>query len=197
MVESKGAAVGPDASSSAEPPSRDPRPSTSDRPPASSDPRIPGRSGFERHRASLPEELKIRDRGTEDNRRDLRRRDEEIGRLNSLVVSLQARIAEILASTSWRVTAPLRGLRPAAQLAYWLVTFQIFARLRARRRVRRIRDSGLFDADFYTAEYPDTAGGIDPVQHYLVVGAAEGRDPSPAFDTAAYVADHPEAAGED
>jgi hypothetical protein len=55
----------------------------------------------------------------------------------------------------------------------------------------------LFDADFYAAEYPDTAGGSDPVQHYLVLGAAEGRDPSPAFDTTAYVADHPEAAGAD
>jgi glycosyltransferase involved in cell wall biosynthesis len=194
MVESKGVAVRVGTLSSAEPPCRDPRPSTSYRLPASSDPGIPRRSGFEQHRTST-DELKIRDRGTEDNRRDLRRRDEEIARLNSLVASLRRTITEILASTSWRVTAPLRGLRPAAQLAYWLVTLQIFARLREHRQVRRIRDSGAFDADFYAAEYPDTVASIDPVQHYLLFGAAEGRDPSPAFDSAAYVAEHPEAAG--
>jgi hypothetical protein len=42
MVESKGAVVRVAASSSAEPPSRYPRPGTSHRPPAWSDPRIPG-----------------------------------------------------------------------------------------------------------------------------------------------------------
>jgi len=50
-----------------------------------------------------------------------------------------------------------------------------------------IRNSGLFDADYYRARYPDAAeSGLDPVDHYLQVGAAKGYDPSPLFDTGYY-----------
>ncbi len=50
-----------------------------------------------------------------------------------------------------------------------------------------IRNSGLFDADFYRARYPDVAtSGLDPIDHYLRVGAAKGYDPSPLFDTGYY-----------
>jgi hypothetical protein len=50
-----------------------------------------------------------------------------------------------------------------------------------------IRNSGLFDADYYRARYPDAAeSGLDPVDHYLRIGAAKGYDPSPLFDTGYY-----------
>lgn len=50
-----------------------------------------------------------------------------------------------------------------------------------------IRSSGLFDADYYRARYPDAAAsGLDPVDHYLQIGAAKGYDPSPLFDTGYY-----------
>ncbi|MBU3076994.1 sulfotransferase family protein [Sphingomonas quercus] len=50
-----------------------------------------------------------------------------------------------------------------------------------------IRNSGLFDADWYRAAYPDVAAsGLDPATHYLRIGAAEGRNPSPLFDTGFY-----------
>lgn len=50
-----------------------------------------------------------------------------------------------------------------------------------------IRNSGLFDADFYRVRYPDVAtSGLDPVDHYLRIGAAKGYDPSPLFDTGYY-----------
>ena len=40
-----------------------------------------------------------------------------------------------------------------------------------------------FDAAFYLNENPDVAGvGMDPLEHYLVVGASEGRAPCPGFD---------------
>lgn len=53
--------------------------------------------------------------------------------------------------------------------------------------VARIRDSGLFDQDWYLATYPDAAeSGLDPVEHYLTIGAPRGHNPNPLFDTAFY-----------
>jgi len=139
-------------------------------------------------------------------RREVARREEEIARLNALSSSLERQIHELLSSTSWRVTSPIRSLRHAARsrlasglrrglrILYWLATFQMARRLEERRLVRRINSSGLFDAAFYTTHYPDLPAGSDPVLHYVVSGAAEGRDPNPAFDTAVYLAAHPEAA---
>jgi hypothetical protein len=50
-----------------------------------------------------------------------------------------------------------------------------------------IRNSGLFDGDYYRARYPDAAdSGLDPIDHYLRIGAAKGYDPSPLFDTGYY-----------
>lgn len=58
-----------------------------------------------------------------------------------------------------------------------------------------IRLSGLFDGNWYLEKYPDVkALGIDPVVHYLWLGARLNRNPSPTFDGAAYLAAHPDVA---
>ena len=50
----------------------------------------------------------------------------------------------------------------------------------------------LFDADWYLAAYPDVAAAAaDPFEHYLRVGAAEGRDPNALFDTRWYIQQNP------
>ncbi|MCC6805884.1 MAG: hypothetical protein IT381_00555 [Deltaproteobacteria bacterium] len=52
-----------------------------------------------------------------------------------------------------------------------------------------LRHLGLFDATFYLDQYPDVRrSGVDPVEHYLERGAAEGRDPHPWFSTRWYCA---------
>ncbi len=61
------------------------------------------------------------------------------------------------------------------------------------REIDLLRQSGLFDADWYLAEYPDVANtGGDPAEHYLLHGAAEGRNPGPEFNTHQYLFDHPD-----
>ncbi len=51
-----------------------------------------------------------------------------------------------------------------------------------------IRKSGLFDAEYYLATYPDVAErNLDPLVHYLEEGAREGRNPHPDFDGAFYL----------
>ena len=72
---------------------------------------------------------------------------------------------------------------------------------RMKRRVVAQSDVRLiFDAHYYVAANPDVASsGMDPLQHYLRFGRAEGRSPSPFFDAAFYVARNPDvgAAGMD
>jgi hypothetical protein len=52
-----------------------------------------------------------------------------------------------------------------------------------------IRASRLFRPLYYLERYPDvTASGIDPLLHYILHGAAEGRIPHPLFDPSFYAA---------
>lgn len=54
-------------------------------------------------------------------------------------------------------------------------------------QVTTISDSRLFDTDWYVTRYPDvTASGLDPIVHYLTIGAARGYDPNPLFRTGYY-----------
>jgi SAM-dependent methyltransferase len=51
-----------------------------------------------------------------------------------------------------------------------------------------IRDSGLFDEDWYLSHNPDVSlAKIDPFLHYLRHGGFEGRDPGPNFSSAYYL----------
>lgn len=61
--------------------------------------------------------------------------------------------------------------------------------------VQTLRDSGLFDEDWYRSAYPEAVRtGIDPILHYVTIGAVEGRNPSRYFDTKAYCALYPDVA---
>ena len=56
-----------------------------------------------------------------------------------------------------------------------------------------IRDSGLFDADYYITNYPDIKyAGVDPLEHYCRQGWKEGRNPGPKFDTKFYINSNPD-----
>jgi ADP-heptose:LPS heptosyltransferase/GT2 family glycosyltransferase len=51
-----------------------------------------------------------------------------------------------------------------------------------------VRKSGLFDAEYYLATYPDVAErNLDPLVHYLEEGAPEGRNPHSNFDAGFYL----------
>lgn len=61
---------------------------------------------------------------------------------------------------------------------------------------RDIRDSGFFDQEFYLRQNPDVVqAGIDPLEHYVRYGAAEGREPAPWFDTQCYLREQPHIEG--
>jgi hypothetical protein len=59
----------------------------------------------------------------------------------------------------------------------------------------RLAASGLFDKKFYLEQNPDVAkAGQNPLLHFLLHGAGEGRDPSPLFDLSWYLAAYPDVA---
>jgi len=94
-------------------------------------------------------------RTLEQSRRDLDEAREKIG--------------QMAGSRSWKITAPLRafnamrrGGKPPATVAMQTLV------------------SEPFDREWYLQTYPDVANsGMDPYQHYLMSGKAEGRKPLP------------------
>jgi hypothetical protein len=59
----------------------------------------------------------------------------------------------------------------------------------------RLAASGLFDSKFYLEQNPDVAKAEhNPLLHFLLHGAGEGRDPSPLFDLSWYLAAYPDVA---
>ncbi|WP_457797494.1 glycosyltransferase family 4 protein [Methylocystis sp. S23] len=64
--------------------------------------------------------------------------------------------------------------------------------LRGRLTARKVRASGLFDAEWYLAKYSDVrAAGVEPLEHFVNHGHREGRSPGPAFDAQDYLARNP------
>lgn len=54
-----------------------------------------------------------------------------------------------------------------------------------------VQRSGLFDAEYYLAQYPDVKqSGVDPLRHYLLHGGFEGRNPSQWFLSDFYLAEN-------
>jgi len=84
--------------------------------------------------------------------------------------------------------------------AFW---DRLAARVRPRRKSPDPADrdtaiilaSGLFDSSWYLAENPDVAAaGMNPIEHYVLHGWKEGRDPSTSFITRAYLTSNPDVA---
>ena len=99
----------------------------------------------------------------------------------------------------WR--AGLRVLTGTDRSRLGRVATRVVTRIqRLRLRLRgtahgELATSGLFDAVYYQTTYPDTAAtGLDPLVHYMLAGAAEGRMPNALFDQAFYVTHAPDVA---
>ena len=108
----------------------------------------------------------------------------------------------LLQNVKRRMRAPASVVRTAARKFLGLLR-AIKARVRAQTYVlsnlnddiEAIAQSGLFDREWYLRKYPYIASaGMDPIEHYLRHGAAEGRDPSPDFSTWGYLETYPDVA---
>ena len=60
--------------------------------------------------------------------------------------------------------------------------------LRQKKTYKTIKESGLFDVDYYLSTYDDVRRcGVDPIEHFVRHGAAELRNPNAFFNTADYL----------
>jgi len=56
-----------------------------------------------------------------------------------------------------------------------------------RLRAKYIKESGLFDFEWYSNDNPEVIErGIDPIEHYLVYGIKQEKNPNPLFNTSIY-----------
>ena len=93
-------------------------------------------------------------------------------------------------SSSLSLTQRLRANR-VAKIAWWLCTMQLPAKVIARqKRIKQIATSPLFDAQWYRKQY--AIGDVNPVHHYLAVGASHGFDPGPKFNSRWYRERYPD-----
>ena len=66
-----------------------------------------------------------------------------------------------------------------------------FGRSELAKACRTLTASGLFDRKWYKTAYPDvSASTLEPVAHYILFGAFEGRKPNRAFDSAYYLSEN-------
>ncbi len=108
---------------------------------------------------------------------------------------------EITTSKAWRAALLLRRLRifllPPGSLRLrlakkmrplLLLPFNLRRSYQRNQELRLIRNSDLFDPDWYLANNPDVAqAGLDPSIHFVHYGGFEGRDPGPDFNSAWYL----------
>ena len=123
---------------------------------------------------------------------------------SDMVAALQARVEALYLECrelrrqvqALRAAQPVLGVRPRPPSLPVRLAMRLLPGLRRRHHLRMIRESGLFDPDWYLASYPDVAAaGLDPALHFLLHGAAERRNPGPHFDTGHYLDLYPDIAG--
>ncbi len=108
------------------------------------------------------------------------------------------RLADYLSAAA--VQAPrARALPSVTGLAIALVQPTTFRLLGKPRQIRDLltlaANPAAFDVRWYLGRYPDVAGQpLDPLLHYILFGAREGRWPNPAFDGGWYLDAYPDVA---
>jgi len=117
------------------------------------------------------------------------------------VAEREQNLAEINNSKAWKIAlfflrtrvllAPLNSRR--TRMLRFLIKPIVKVRMlqKIKKDLTLMRSSGLFDAAWYLAHYPEIARAkVDPLFHYLHAGGFEGRDPGPNFSSAWYLEEY-------
>jgi hypothetical protein len=119
---------------------------------------------------------------------DLQQVKQELQDKNKEIEKQLQRNTFLKGTASWKMTAPVRAV---------IRLFRKSGKKKddTKKLVKLLKASGLFDETWYLAENADVAAsGLNPVEHYLLYGVAEGRNPSKEFDTRRYLEANPDVA---
>lgn len=101
---------------------------------------------------------------------------------------LHQELAEHRNSRLWKATSPVRLLGS-------LVKRVDRSKEKLQQDIGLLLTSEYFDVEWYLRHYPDVAESkMNPAEHYLLYGAAEGRLPGPLFDGNWYLQQYPDVA---
>jgi hypothetical protein len=133
----------------------------------------------------------IRALGDEISRRDeeIGRRNEEIGRRNEEARKADANL-NLLIFGFWQRDTGYAGQPGQSRRTLASLLSAINTRLFSpwRKDVNTIRQSNLFDSEYYLASYPDVKNAkVDPILHFVRHGVYELRNPNATFDTRNYL----------
>jgi len=143
----------------------------------------------------LSAELAAARRDTEARAREASTAGHELTATRALIADLRGMLEQ---QTSLAADAAPRDGAGAGWTRTMRRLFSPKARARAARQAEHaaITRSRLFDALWYLDHYPDVAAaGEDPLWHYLMHGAGEGREPHPLFDSQWYAGQAGDLAG--
>jgi len=107
------------------------------------------------------------------------------------ITPLLEQIKEASGETSEIVATPLTPLTKPNPLT------KILRKIRSQKYLMRdinlVKNSDFFDKDWYLSNNPDVAAAkIDPIEHFLLHGGFEGRDPSRRFSSMFYLNTYPD-----
>jgi hypothetical protein len=127
----------------------------------------------------------------------------EVLRLRSEAANREATIEELQNALLARAAVgdpPAEAAPPARGISLSPKSLLLYLNPKARKQKQRhdqmrqmVLASGLFDAGFYAARYPDVvAAGVDLLDHFITIGGAEGRHPSQSFNSRWYLNEYPD-----
>ncbi len=130
---------------------------------------------LEEDRFELEMEINERDAQLAERDAQLAERDVQLAERDVQLAEHDAELRNIKMSGAWRL-------------------IRIWRKIELKRDERLLRNSPLFDNDWYLSQNPDVAadGEITSTAHYLLHGGREGRDPSPYFSAQWYLDAYPD-----
>jgi glycosyltransferase involved in cell wall biosynthesis len=130
----------------------------------------------------------------------LAERDAQLVERETQLVERDTQLHKIKTSKAWKVAVVLLAVRArlfppnslrakiaGKILAVVLLPRRIYGKYKLGKKLTLLQKSGFFDEGWYLAQNPDVAqaGGV-PLEHYLIFGGKEGRDPSRNFSSKWY-----------
>ena len=121
-------------------------------------------------------------------------KDEKLNEINELKIHIshhQMELLKIQRSFAYKVSRILLNPRMVFRSVRFFCLFR--EKLYIFRSIHQIRQSGLFNEQYYLQNNPDVAkSGMNPARHYLLYGGFEGRNPSEKFDSSYYLEQNPD-----